>query len=78
MAWEGDMRRLILAAAAALTLAVPANALGVGTVHDHRLERDGFDARAGAVAPSAAQRAIVEAMGANFRVDPLPSPLVTA
>ena len=61
MAWEGDMRRLILAAAAALTLAVPANALGVGTVHDHRLERDGFDARAGAVAPSAAQRAKLSA-----------------
>ncbi len=60
------MRRLILAAAAALTLAVPGNAVADGSVHDHASERDSVDRR-GATGPSAAQRAAAERMGARVR-----------
>ena len=59
------MRRLIPAALAALALAAPADAPAVGDLHGRAGGRDSLDARGGAVAPSAAQRAVVERMDAR-------------
>jgi extracellular elastinolytic metalloproteinase len=59
------MRRVTVAAIAALALVVPAQALGQASIHDHVHEHDTLDARAGTVSPSAAQRSAAERMATS-------------
>jgi hypothetical protein len=62
-----QVRSLVLAAFAALSLLVPSAAYGVGQIHDHQHALADVDARAGSVAPTAAQRRAADALGVSVQ-----------
>ena len=67
-------KRTVAIAVAGLALLAPADALGVGVVHDATPPPSSRDLRSGAVAPAAAQRAAVRKLGATAELEPLRHP----
>ena len=58
-------RQMLGFLAAGAMLLAPAEAFGVGSVHDHASGRDSLDRRGAGLKPSAAQRAAAARLGAR-------------
>src|SRR5215217_4544358 len=70
----GMTKRMLGTAAVAAALLAPADAFGVGAVHDRAAGPDAFDRRGAAVAPSAAQRAAARRLDARVSWNRLGGP----